>query len=260
MRRTRFRLHRLRQRRPRSCPVWPGQPDDGALGHCRSGRCHRERCRDRPRLHERLRDAEHRISIFLSASASLARPARAQKRGSTTIGRTKDGDADASLGGVMPAVSPALPRRILAEALGTALLLATVVGSGIMADRLAGGNSGLRPAREHDRDRRDAAGAHHDPWTALRRPLQSRRDAGFAGRREFTLARGAALRRWPSSPAASSAPCGAPDVRPCAAADRHDRAQRPSQWLAEAVATFGLLAILGGVRYAPQAIPGWSGS
>jgi glycerol uptake facilitator-like aquaporin len=33
-----------------------------------------------------------------------------------------------------------LPRRETAEALGTALLLATVVGSGIMAERLAGGN------------------------------------------------------------------------------------------------------------------------
>lgn len=33
-----------------------------------------------------------------------------------------------------------LPRRATAEALGTALLLAAVVGSGIMAERLAGGN------------------------------------------------------------------------------------------------------------------------
>ncbi|HEY3819015.1 MAG TPA: MIP/aquaporin family protein [Polyangiaceae bacterium] len=33
-----------------------------------------------------------------------------------------------------------LPRRVVAEALGTALLLATVVGSGIMAEKLAGGN------------------------------------------------------------------------------------------------------------------------
>ncbi|XXR36206.1 aquaporin [Sorangium sp. So ce375] len=33
-----------------------------------------------------------------------------------------------------------LTRRAVAEALGTALLLATVVGSGIMAERLAGGN------------------------------------------------------------------------------------------------------------------------
>ena len=36
-----------------------------------------------------------------------------------------------------------LPRRLAAEALGTALLVATVVGSGIMAERLAGGNAAL---------------------------------------------------------------------------------------------------------------------
>ena len=35
---------------------------------------------------------------------------------------------------------PGLTRRCVAEALGTALLLATVVGSGIMAQRLCGGN------------------------------------------------------------------------------------------------------------------------
>ena len=35
---------------------------------------------------------------------------------------------------------PALSRRVAAEAVGTALLLATVIGSGIMGQRLAGGN------------------------------------------------------------------------------------------------------------------------
>jgi|HubBroStandDraft_5_1064220.scaffolds.fasta_scaffold121620_2 glycerol uptake facilitator-like aquaporin len=39
--------------------------------------------------------------------------------------------------------SPALSRRVAAEAIGTALLLATVVGSGIMAERLSGGNVAL---------------------------------------------------------------------------------------------------------------------
>jgi glycerol uptake facilitator-like aquaporin len=33
-----------------------------------------------------------------------------------------------------------LPRKLFAEAMGTALLLAVVIGSGIMADRLSGGN------------------------------------------------------------------------------------------------------------------------
>lgn len=36
--------------------------------------------------------------------------------------------------------APSLARRLTAEALGTAFLLAAVVGSGIMGDRLAGGN------------------------------------------------------------------------------------------------------------------------
>ena len=36
-----------------------------------------------------------------------------------------------------------LPRRVFAEALGTALLLAVVIGSGVMAERLAGGNVAL---------------------------------------------------------------------------------------------------------------------
>lgn len=36
-----------------------------------------------------------------------------------------------------------VPRRLTAEAIGTAMLLAAVVGSGIMADRLAGGNQAV---------------------------------------------------------------------------------------------------------------------
>jgi glycerol uptake facilitator-like aquaporin len=38
---------------------------------------------------------------------------------------------------------PSLARRLLAEALGTACLLAIVVGSGIMAERLANGNAAI---------------------------------------------------------------------------------------------------------------------
>jgi glycerol uptake facilitator-like aquaporin len=38
---------------------------------------------------------------------------------------------------------PALPQRVFCEWLGTAFLLAAVVGSGIMAQRLAGGNGAL---------------------------------------------------------------------------------------------------------------------
>ncbi len=39
--------------------------------------------------------------------------------------------------------SPSLPTRLLAEFIGTAMLLVSVVGSGIMAETLSGGNVGL---------------------------------------------------------------------------------------------------------------------
>src|SRR4051812_32090 len=51
-------------------------------------------------------------------------------------------DGDASQPNAVVRVGD-LPRRMAAEALGTAFLLATVVGSGIMADRLCGGDVGL---------------------------------------------------------------------------------------------------------------------
>jgi glycerol uptake facilitator-like aquaporin len=40
-------------------------------------------------------------------------------------------------------MTPSLSRRVVAEAVGTAMLLAAVVGSGIMADQLAGGNGAI---------------------------------------------------------------------------------------------------------------------
>jgi len=52
-----------------------------------------------------------------------------------------DGDGQANL---EPPLEPfATPHRLAAEALGTALLLAVVVGSGVMGERLAGGNDAV---------------------------------------------------------------------------------------------------------------------
>src|SRR3954470_4688564 len=42
-----------------------------------------------------------------------------------------------------PMTTRDMPRRLAAEAIGTAMLLAAVVGSGIMADRLSGGNDAI---------------------------------------------------------------------------------------------------------------------
>lgn len=44
----------------------------------------------------------------------------------------------------MRRVNPSLPRRLLAELLGTGLLVAVVVGSGIAAERLSSGDVGLQ--------------------------------------------------------------------------------------------------------------------
>ena len=47
------------------------------------------------------------------------------------------------MSGQVQSTLPTLARRLVAEGVGTAFLLATVVGSGIMAERLAGGNIAL---------------------------------------------------------------------------------------------------------------------
>lgn len=149
-----------------------------------------------------------------------------------------------------------LSRRLAAEALGTAMLVATVVGSGIMADRLAGGNQAvallgntiptgailvvlitiLAPL----------SGAHFNPAVTL----------VFAARGETP---------WREVVPYILAQCLGGVSGTVLAHLMFDLAplmigttarSGPSQWLAEAVATFSLvLTILGGMRYAPQAIP-----
>lgn len=49
----------------------------------------------------------------------------------------------AAVSGVARGMTTDVPRRLAAEAIGSAMLLAAIVGSGIMADRLAGGNQAL---------------------------------------------------------------------------------------------------------------------
>jgi hypothetical protein len=61
--------------------------------------------------------------------------------------------------------SQSLARRLTAEGLGTGLLLAAIVGSGIMGERLSGGNAALAlfcnstdRGHPHRADRRDGSG------------------------------------------------------------------------------------------------------
>lgn len=149
-----------------------------------------------------------------------------------------------------------LPRRIVAEALGTAILVATVVGSGIMADKLAGGNQAVALLGNTIPTGAilvvlitilgPVSGAHFNPAVTL----------VFASCREMP---------WGEVAPYIAAQCIGGIGGTALAHLMFDLAplmigttarSGPSQWLAEAVATFALvLTILGGVRYAPQAIP-----
>ena len=147
-------------------------------------------------------------------------------------------------------------RRLLSEGLGTAILVATVVGSGIMAERLAGGNLAIALLGNTIPTGADTRRADHDPWAGVGRPLQSGRDLVFAARREIA---------WRDVLPYVAVQCAGGVAGTAIAHLMFDLAplaigttarSGASQWLAEAVATFTLvLAILGGIRHAPQAVP-----
>ena len=62
-------------------------------------------------------------------------------------------------------LTPTLTQKLLAELLGTCALLCAVIGSGIMAERLCGGNTGLGNGRVGEREslRIERGGKH---WRA----------------------------------------------------------------------------------------------
>lgn len=149
-----------------------------------------------------------------------------------------------------------LARRLVAEGLGTGLLVATVVGSGIMAERLSGGNDALALLCNTIPTAAilvviitilaPLSGAHFNPAVsivfALRRELPVRDLAPYVAVQCAGAMLGVAVAHLMF------------DLAPLAIGD-HGR-NGPSQWLSEIVATFALvIAILGGVRYAPQAVP-----
>jgi glycerol uptake facilitator-like aquaporin len=149
-----------------------------------------------------------------------------------------------------------LARRLLAEGLGTALLVATVVGSGIMAERLAGGNQAVALLGNTIPTGAilvviitifgPISGAHFNPAVTLvfaaRREMPWREVAPYVVVQCLGGIAGTALAHLMF------------DLAPFAIGTMVRSG--PSQWLAEAVATFTLVvAILGGLRYAPQAIP-----
>ncbi len=150
----------------------------------------------------------------------------------------------------------ALPRRFAAEALGSLLLFACVIGSGIMAETLAGGNlavallgntlataamllvlvSILGPV----------SGAHFNPAVTLVAVL--RRDLPPVDGLAYLAAQlSGGLGGVLLAHAMYDRPLWQLGVK---------LRSGPGQWLSEGVATFALiLAILGGVRHRPSWVP-----
>jgi glycerol uptake facilitator-like aquaporin len=153
-------------------------------------------------------------------------------------------------------VTLALGRRLFAEALGTALLVATVVGSGIMAERLAGGNQAIALLGNTIPTGAilvvlitifgPVSGAHFNPAVSL--VLAARGD--FPWRETFPYVVAQCL----GAIAGTALAHLMFDLTPLMIGTT--ARSGASQWLAEAVATFALiLTILGGLRFAPSSIP-----
>src|SRR5580692_1546989 len=134
-----------------------------------------------------------------------------------------------------------LTRRLVAEGLGTALLLATVVGSGIMGEQLAGGNVAIALLANTIATGAglvaliltfgSISGAHFNPAVTLADASQG----GLPWREvpAYVLAQVAGA-------FAGVAVADAMFELPLFSASRHARTG-PAQWLSEFVATFGLL-------------------
>lgn len=147
-------------------------------------------------------------------------------------------------------------RALLAEFLGTALLLAVVVGSGIMGERLAGGNAALALLANSLATGGGLyvlitllgpiSGAHFNPSVTLVFCL--RRQKPWSHLPAYTAAQlaGGIAGVWLTH---------AMFALPLLQTSTHVRSGG-AQWLAEAVATFGLvLTILGGLRHAAAQVP-----
>jgi glycerol uptake facilitator-like aquaporin len=149
-----------------------------------------------------------------------------------------------------------LNRRLAAEVLGTFFLVMAVVGSGIMADRLAGGNEALALLCNAVATTAvlvviitifvAVSGAHFNPAVTLVMLLRGNIERGAA------LAYMAVQILGGSLGAVAAHLMFALDPVQLSGTARNG----VGQWLGEFIATFGLIAtILGCVRFSPGALP-----
>jgi glycerol uptake facilitator-like aquaporin len=153
----------------------------------------------------------------------------------------------------MTVTSITLPRRLTSEGVGSLLLAATVVGSGIMAERLAGGNLAVALLANTGATVAVLAaliallgpvsGAHFNPAVSFIEALR--------GKLTWTDA-GAYLLVQVLGCCAGALLAHLMFEAPIWQASAHIRTG-PAQWLAEGVATFGLLLVVLGHRRAEDA-------
>ena len=157
----------------------------------------------------------------------------------------------------------ALGQRISAEGLGSALLTATVVGSGIMAERLAGGNVAVALLANTGATVAVLAaliallgpvsGAHFNPAVSLVQALRGHLAWPEAGAYGVVQVVGCCCGTWLAHLMFEL---------PVWQASAHVRSGS-AQWLAEGVATFGLLVVVLGHRRsedAPWMVAAWIGA
>lgn len=153
-------------------------------------------------------------------------------------------------------MSAALGRRLLAEFLGTAILLATIVGSGIMAVHLADGNVALALLCNALATGAmlvvlitifvSVSGAHFNPAVSLVMAFDRRLEWPLVLPYLAAQLAGAVIGTW-----AAHVMFGLPILQFSTTIRTG-----PGQWLGEAIATFGLvLTILGCIAQMPKATP-----
>ena len=149
-----------------------------------------------------------------------------------------------------------MPKRLVAEVLGTAFLLATVVGSGIMGERLADGNLALALLGNTLATGAilvviilifgPISGAHFNPAVTLCFLIRREISVHIALLYVFAQIIGALLGTFSAHLMFEE---------PIFQLSTQSRTGS-GQWLAETIATFGLIAtILGTLRWRPNALP-----
>ena len=157
---------------------------------------------------------------------------------------------------IRTALDTALARRLIAEGLGTMALLAIVVGSGIMAERLAGGNTAIALMGNTLATGAGlvvlvtifgpVSGAHFNPAVTLVAALRQDLPRSTACACVALQIAGAILGVWLAH---------AMFAEPLLQVSGKLR-DGPGQALSEFTATFGLVAaIIGTMRVRPQAVP-----